>query len=45
MFKYTRIFFLGVTFIFCKSVNGKYIIKKHTQLVINFTIHLTNKNF
>ena len=28
MFKYIRIIFLGVTFLFCKSVNGKHIIKK-----------------
>ena len=28
MFKYIEIFFLGVTFLFCKSVNGKHIIKK-----------------
>ena len=27
MFKYIRIIFLGVTFLFCKSVNGKHIIK------------------
>ena len=29
MFKYIRIIFLGVTFLFYKSVNGKHIKKTH----------------
>ena len=45
MFKYIRIIFLGVTFLFCKSVNGKYIIKKTHATCFKFHNTLDKKKF
>ena len=45
MFKYIRIIFLGVTFLFCKRVNDKHIIKKPRATCYKFDIALDKYKF